>query len=58
MTDIGAFPQEKQVPRSFLRDLVSISSLPEMWIHRTPLEIAEGLDAGPRPLPGSCLHSS
>jgi PAS domain S-box-containing protein len=34
---------EEHVPRRFLRDLVAISSLPGLWIHRTPVEIATGL---------------
>ena len=32
-----------QVSQNFLRDLVAISSLPGLWITRTPLEIATGL---------------
>jgi PAS domain S-box-containing protein len=34
---------ESQVSRSFLRDLVAISSLPGLWVSRTPPEIADGL---------------
>ncbi|HLO14804.1 MAG TPA: PAS domain S-box protein [Anaerolineales bacterium] len=43
MNEIDILLQENQVPRSFLRDLVAISSLPELWFQRTPAEIAAGL---------------
>lgn len=35
--------QERQIHHSFVRDLVAISSLPELWAHRTPMEIITGL---------------
>lgn len=40
---MDTFLQETQIPRSVLRDLVAVSSLPEIWIHRKPSEIANGL---------------
>jgi PAS domain S-box-containing protein len=43
MEEIHTPLQENQVPRSFLRDLIAVSSLPELWIHRPPAEIAAGL---------------
>ncbi len=35
--------QESLVTRKLLRDLVAISSMPGLWVHRNPREIATGL---------------
>jgi PAS domain S-box-containing protein len=43
MSQIEAPLRETQMPRSFLRDLVALSSLPEVWTHRSADEIASGL---------------
>lgn len=40
---MDAFVHEKQIPRRFLEDLVAVSSLPALWIHRSSEEIAVGL---------------
>ena len=34
---------EEYVPRRVVRDLIAISSLPGIWMHRAPVEIASGL---------------